>query len=103
MLYEVITNLAPAHLRKNDPGLDLPIATAILAAAGQLPAEALEGIGLFGELALDGRVRAVRGALALCLALRDAGCTRVVVPSGNAGEAALAPGVEVRAASYNFV
>jgi len=94
----VTVNLAPAHLRKNDPGLDLPIATAILAAAGQLPAEALEGIGLFGELALDGRLRAVRGALALCLALRDAGCTRVVVPSGNAGEAALAPGVEVRAA-----
>ena len=94
----VTVNLAPAHLRKSDPGLDLPIAAAVLAASGQLPGERLAGIGLVGELALDGRVRAVRGALALSLALRDAGCARVVVPTGNAGEAALAPGVEVRAA-----
>jgi magnesium chelatase family protein len=93
----VTVNLAPAHLRKSDPGLDLPIAAAVLAAAGQLAPERLAGVGLFGELALDGRVRPVRGALALCLALRDAGCTRVLVPAGNAGEAALAPGVEVRA------
>jgi magnesium chelatase family protein len=95
----VTVNLAPAHLRKSDPGLDLPIAIAVLAASDQVPAARLAGVGLVGELALDGRVRAVRGALALCLALRDAGCTRVVVPSGNAGEAALAPGVEVRAAA----
>jgi len=94
----VTVNLAPAHLRKSDPGLDLPIAAAVLAAAGQIPPERLAGIGLVGELALDGRVRSVRGALALCLALRDAGCTRVVVPAGNAAEAALAPGLEVRAA-----
>jgi magnesium chelatase family protein len=94
----VTVNLAPAHLRKSDPGLDLAIAAAILAASGQLAAERLAGIGLVGELALDGRIRAVRGALALCLALRDAGCTRVVVPIGNAAEAALAPGVGVHAA-----
>ena len=91
----ITVNLAPAHLRKSDPSLDLPIAAAVLAASGQLPVEALEGIGLVGELALDGRLRPVRGALALCLALRDSGCTRVVVPRGNAGEAAFAPGVEV--------
>ncbi len=94
----VTVNLAPAHLRKTDPGLDLPIATAVLAASGQLPTERIAGIGLVGELALDGRIRAVRGALALCLALRDAGCTQVVVPAGNASEAALAPGTEVCAA-----
>jgi magnesium chelatase family protein len=95
----VTVNLAPAHLRKSDPGLDLPIATAVLAASEQIPAGGLAGLGLVGELALDGRLRAVRGALALCLALRDAGCTRVVVPAGNAGEAALAPGIDVRAAA----
>jgi magnesium chelatase family protein len=95
----VTVNLAPAHRRKSDPGLDLPIAAAVLAASGPLPPEQLDGVGLVGELALDGRLRAVRGALALCLALRDAGCTRVVVPSGNAGEAAMAPGVEVLAAA----
>jgi magnesium chelatase family protein len=95
----VTVNLAPAHLRKSDPGLDLPIAIAILAASDRIPAEALAGVGLVGELALDGRVRAVRGALAFCLALRDAGCSRVVVPAGNGGEAALAPGIEVRTAA----
>ena len=96
----VTVNLAPAHLRKSDPGLDLPIAVAVLAASAQLEPDGLAGVGLVGELALDGRIRAVRGALALCLALRDAGCSRVVVPAGNAGEAALAPGVEVFAAPY---
>jgi len=91
----VTVNLAPAHLRKSDPSLDLPIAAAVLAASEQLPPEALAGVGLVGELALDGRLRPVRGALALCLALRDAGCAQVLVPAGNAGEAAFAPGVEV--------
>jgi len=91
----VTVNLAPAHLRKSDPSLDLPIAAAVLAASDQLPPEALGGIGLMGELALDGRLRPVRGALALCLALRDAGCRRVIVPVGNAGESAFAPEVEV--------
>ncbi len=70
----------------------------MLAASDRIRAEGLRGVGFVGELALDGRVRAVRGALALCLALRDAGCTRAVVPPGSAAEAALAPGIEVRAA-----
>jgi magnesium chelatase family protein len=94
----VTVNLAPAELRKSGAGLDLPIAVGILAAAGQLPGERLAGLGLLGELALDGRLRPLRGALALCLAARDAGCRRVVVPACSAAEAALAPGVEVLAA-----
>jgi len=60
----VTVNLAPASLRKSGAGLDLPIAVGILAAAGVLESEALEGLGLLGELALDGRLRGVRGALA---------------------------------------
>jgi magnesium chelatase family protein len=95
----VTVNLAPAHLRKSEPGLDLPIAAAILTASGQLPKDGLAGVGLVGELALDGRVRCVRGALAQCLALREAGCESAVVPAGNAGEAALAPGIGVCAAA----
>jgi magnesium chelatase family protein len=91
----VTVNLAPASLRKASAGLDLPIAVGILAAAAALPDEALAGLALVGELALDGRLRPVRGALALALAARDAGCDRVVVPRANAAEAALAPGVEV--------
>ena len=91
----VTVNLAPAELRKSGAGLDLPIAIGVLAAEGQVPNESLRGLGMVGELALDGRIRGVRGALALVLACRDAGCHRVLVPSANAREAALAPGIEV--------
>jgi len=59
----ITVNLAPAALRKEGAGFDLPIALAILAASQQLPPDALEGLAAFGELALDGRVRAVPGAL----------------------------------------
>ena len=94
----VTVNLAPAGLRKSGAGLDLPIAVGVLAAAGILEARSLKGLALVGELALDGRLRPVRGALALTLAARDAGCHRVVVPEQNAGEAGVTPGVEVLAA-----
>jgi len=79
----VTVNLAPAGLRKSGAGLDLPIAIGILAAAGTLDPEALSGLGLLGELALDGRVRGVRGALAQVLALAHAGCRRIVAPADN--------------------
>jgi magnesium chelatase family protein len=96
----VTVNLAPAGLRKSGPGLDLPIAVGILAAAGMIEAGALEGLALVGELALDGRLRPVRGALALALAARDAGCSRLALPAGSAAEAALAPGLEIYAAPH---
>ncbi len=95
----VTVNLAPASLRKSGAGLDLPIAIAILAAAGSLEPAALEGLGLLGELALDGRLRGVRGALAQVLALAGAGCRHVIAPSENGPEVALAPGVRLGLAS----
>ena len=95
----VTVNLAPASLRKSGAGLDLPISIGVLAAAGALEASALEGRGFIGELALDSRLRPVRGALALVLATRDAGCREVFVPEANASEAALAPDVRVFASS----
>ncbi|MCH8890741.1 MAG: YifB family Mg chelatase-like AAA ATPase [Myxococcales bacterium] len=91
----ITVNLAPASLRKGDAGLDLPIAVGILAAAGALDSERLQAFGLLGELALDGRLRPVKGALALTIAIRDAGSQRVIVPVENGPEAALAPGVQV--------
>ncbi|HVH05310.1 MAG TPA: YifB family Mg chelatase-like AAA ATPase, partial [Myxococcota bacterium] len=96
----VTVNLAPAGLRKSGPGLDLPIAVGILAADAKVEASALEGLGLVGELALDGRLRPLRGALALAIAARDAGCTRIALPAASAPEAALAPGLEVYAAPH---
>jgi len=95
----ITVNLAPAAMRKSGAGLDLPIAVGILAAEAQVPAQALRHVGLLGELALDGRLRPVRGALALTLALRNAGCRRVVVPTASGPEASLAPGVVVTVAS----
>jgi magnesium chelatase family protein len=86
----ITVNLAPASLRKSGAGLDLPIAIGVLAAAGAVPWESIAGLGLVGELALDGRIRPVRGALAQTLALAAAGCARIVVPAANGAEAALA-------------
>jgi magnesium chelatase family protein len=91
----ITVSLAPASLRKSGAGLDLPIAIGILSAAGALGDACLDGLALLGELALDGRLRPVRGALALALAVRDAGCKRLIVPHASAAEAALAPNLEV--------
>ncbi|MGE0026972.1 MAG: YifB family Mg chelatase-like AAA ATPase [Thermoleophilia bacterium] len=91
----IVANLAPADLRKAGPQYDLPIALAILTASGQLPAAALQGVGAVGELALDGSVRAVPGALAMAEHAARCGWRRLVVPRANASEAALVPGVEI--------
>jgi magnesium chelatase family protein len=91
----ITVNLAPANLRKGGAALDLPIAVGILAASGALDSEPLQKLGLLGELALDGRLRPVRGALALTLAVRDAGSRCVIVPVENGPEAALTPGIQV--------
>jgi magnesium chelatase family protein len=95
----ITVNLAPAGIRKRGAGLDLPIALGILAASGALEAAALAEFGYFGELALDGRLRPVRGALGLTLALRNAGCSRVIAPAENGPEAAMTPRVEVMPAA----
>jgi magnesium chelatase family protein len=95
----VTVNLAPASLRKSGAGLDLPIAVGILAAAEVLEPQKLTGLALLGELALDGRVRGVRGALAQVLALGAAGARRVIAPADNGAEVALAPNARVELAA----
>src|SRR5262245_45443404 len=90
----LLINLAPAELRKVGPGLDLPIACAILAATGQLPAAALARPLLFGELALDGRLRPVRGVLPVALLARQERSARLVAPSACAPDVALVGGLE---------
>ncbi|MDJ0787791.1 MAG: YifB family Mg chelatase-like AAA ATPase [Myxococcota bacterium] len=95
----VTVNLAPAGIRKSGAGLDLPIAVGLLHASGQIPHEEdAPRTGFVGELALDGRLRPVRGTLALVSALAESGCDRVVVPEASGPEAALCPRAEVRAA-----
>ncbi len=72
-LRRIVANLAPASLRKAGPGLDLPIAVALLVASGQLDWERLPRLALAGELALDGAVRPVPGVLAIAEAAREQG------------------------------
>ena len=69
----ITANLAPGDVPKAGPGLDLALACAVLAASGQLPRERLASHALFGELALDGTLRACRGTLAVAQASREAG------------------------------
>ncbi len=91
----MIVNLAPANVRKEGPAFDLPIALALLAAQGVVPTAALEDMVICGELALDGSVRPVRGAINIRLFAAQAGYQRVIVPPANAGEVAVVDGVEV--------
>jgi magnesium chelatase family protein len=97
--HRAIFNLAPAEVRKQGTGLDVPMAMALLAADGQVRGAADRDTVLAGELALDGSLRPVRGALSIALAAVEAGKKRLVVPQANADEAALAEAIEVIGAS----
>jgi magnesium chelatase family protein len=94
-LRRIVANLAPASLRKAGPGLDLPIAVALLVASGQLEWERLPRLVLAGELALDGALRPIPGALSIAEAAREQGAEALVVPAENGAEAALVDGLEV--------
>ena len=89
----ITVNLAPAELRKEGSGFDLPIALAVLAASRQVPPESLGGHAAVGELALDGRLRPVGGVLAAAEGARQAGLSRLLCAAECAAEAALA-GIE---------
>src|SRR5215208_6387770 len=89
-------NLAPADVRKEGASFDLPIALGVLGANGDLgDVEGLTDLLSVGELSLDGRVRPVRGALPVALRARDAGIRSLLLPEGNAAEAAFVTGVDV--------
>ncbi len=93
--HPTIINLAPAHLRKEGSLLDLAIALAILAAGGYLSRQSLREHAVGGELALDGSVRPVRGALAMAQAARLMNKRGIILPRDNAVEGALCPDIEV--------
>jgi len=89
-LRRITVNLAPAELRKEGSGFDLPIALALLAASRQVPPESLGGHAAVGELALDGRLRPVGGVLAAAEGARQAGLSYLLCAAESAAEAALA-------------
>ena len=93
----ITVNLSPASIPKSGTAFDLPIAVAVLVAARVLPTGLAEEVVHLGELGLDGTIRPVRGVLPSVLAAAAQGARDVVVPLGNAAEAALVPGVRVHA------
>ncbi|HWI22550.1 MAG TPA: YifB family Mg chelatase-like AAA ATPase [Baekduia sp.] len=95
----VTVNLAPADLRKRGPGFDMAIAVGILAASGQVPIDLLDRIAVYGELALGGELRGVRGALAVAEGTRESGLDALIVPNECAREAMLIGGIAVHGAS----
>jgi magnesium chelatase family protein len=97
--YAITVNLAPADLRKSGAALDLAIAAAVLGALDKLPADALDGILLLGELSLQGRIQPIRGVLPQLDGAKKRGMARAIVPADNAAEAGLVDDLEVLLAS----
>jgi len=88
-------NLAPADLKKEGPGFDLPLALSLVAGREGLPVEALKECSIIGELALDGELRPVRGILAVALEARAKGRKRLLVPKRAAIEASVVSGIDI--------
>ncbi len=91
----IIINLAPADVKKEGPSLDLPIAIGVLRATKSIQTDRHKQYLIAGELALDGRVRKIKGALSMALLARQKGYRGVIIPSENAREAAVVEDIEV--------
>jgi len=91
----ITVNLAPADIKKEGTGFDLPIALGILAATGIIPQEQLSRYLILGELSLDGRIKSVKGSLPMALAAKAAGFMAIIVPFENRREAAVVRDIDV--------
>jgi magnesium chelatase family protein len=98
-LRRVVINLAPGNLRKEGPGLDLPIAVGVLTATAQVPAAAVAGLAFYGELSLKGEVLQTPGVISAAIAGARTKLAGVVVPAANAAEAAQIDDLRVIAAA----
>lgn len=90
-----IVNLAPADIRKEGTAFDLPIAVCILAASEQLKLALLEDYMLMGEIALDGELRGIKGALPIAIEARNKGLKGLILPEENAAEAAIVNNLDI--------
>ena len=88
-------NLAPADLKKEGPGFDLPIAISLIAHRARIPIPMLGETAMIGELALNGELRPVRGLLAIALEARERGRKRLLVPKRAAIEASVVSGIDI--------
>src|SRR5947209_11283070 len=94
-LTQITINLAPADIKKEGSGFDLPMAMGIVGAYGGLVKKELPEFVMVGELSLDGGVRGVRGALPIAIAARTKKIPNLIIPEANAREAAVVSGVNV--------
>ncbi|GAA4928977.1 YifB family Mg chelatase-like AAA ATPase [Mucilaginibacter defluvii] len=92
---QVVVNMAPADIRKEGSAYDLTIATAILAASGQVETELLDKYLIMGELSLDGSLQPIKGALPIAIQARKEGFKGFILPKQNAREAAIVNELEV--------
>lgn len=97
--HRITVNLSPADVRKAGASFDLPIALGILAAAGAVERRQVADLVILGELSLDGAIQPTRGVLPIAIAARRDGLAGLLLPSGNATEAAIVSGLEVFAVS----
>jgi magnesium chelatase family protein len=91
----ITVNLAPADIKKEGTGFDLPIALGILTATGIIPQEILSRHLILGELSLDGRIKPVKGSLPMALAAKSAGYPAIIVPFDNGREASVVKDITV--------
>ena len=91
----ITINLAPADTKKEGPAFDLPLALGALSATGQMLSDRLKDYAAVGELALDGAVRSVKGALSMAMTVRTEKLRGLILPAANAREAAVVSGLEV--------
>ncbi len=92
---KITVNLAPADIRKEGAGFDLPVAGAVLAALGQIPGEQAANIMMMGELSLNGEIRGVSGVLPSVMMAKEQGCRACVIPAKNLKEGQLVKGIPI--------
>lgn len=95
---QITINMAPADVRKEGSAYDLPIAMGILSASNQIQVEGLSEFVIMGELALDGEIRPIRGALPIAVKAKQDGFKGIILPEQNSHEASVVSGLEVYAA-----
>lgn len=91
----ITVNFAPADIKKQGAGFDIPVAAAVLAAAGIFEPERLKGVMMAGELSLNGEIHAIPGILPIVIRAREEKCRFCIVPAGNMMEAGLVPDMKV--------
>ncbi len=91
----ITVNLAPANIKKEGTGFDLPIALGILAATRIISQEITSKYLILGELSLDGRIKPVKGSLPMAIAAKNAGYSGIIVPNENGREASVVKGISV--------